>query len=124
MFKEAGLNSPVLGSIIMGCVNLAGTLAAVALMDRAGRRLLILLSHAGMAACLILIAVVSFIPGQPRNHLASAAERHASLVMNWTAVNQTHFLLTMLPQKESSLSDKKSVALELERCSTPILVEV
>lgn len=47
----------------MGCVNLAGTLAAVALMDRAGRRLLILLSHAGMACCLILIALVTFIPG-------------------------------------------------------------
>lgn len=63
VFKEAGLNSPVLGSIIMGCVNLAGTLAAVALMDRAGRRLLILLSHAGMACCLVLIALVTFIPG-------------------------------------------------------------
>lgn len=47
----------------MGCINLAGTLAAVALMDRAGRRILILLSHAGMAACLILIAIVTFIPG-------------------------------------------------------------
>ena len=50
----------------MGCINLAGTLAAVALMDRAGRRLLILLSHAGMACCLILIALVTFIPGLPR----------------------------------------------------------
>lgn len=74
VFKEAGLNSPVLGSIIMGCVNLAGTLAAVALMDRAGRRLLILLSHAGMAACLILIAVVAFIPGQAMSRVASAAQ--------------------------------------------------
>lgn len=89
VFKEAGLNSPVLGSIIMGCVNLAGTLAAVALMDRAGRRLLILLSHAGMAACLILIAIVAFIPGQLPTYcgflsrlLDDQAKSHVSRICN------------------------------------------
>lgn len=63
VFKKAGLKSPVLGSIIMGCINLGGTLTAVFLMDRAGRRRLILVSHGGMAFCLLLISVVAFIPG-------------------------------------------------------------
>ncbi len=68
VFRKAGLSSPVLGSIIMGAINLGGTLLAVLLMDRAGRRLLILISHAGMAACLLLISVVAFIPGASPCH--------------------------------------------------------
>ena len=64
VFKEAGLSKPVLGSIIMGCVQFVATVSAVALMDKAGRRLLILLSHAGMGSCFLVIAIVSFIPGK------------------------------------------------------------
>lgn len=71
VFKEAGLKSPVLGSIVMGCINLGSTLLAAALMDRAGRRLLLILSHAGMGTCLLLIAIVSFIPGKSSGVKAS-----------------------------------------------------
>lgn len=73
VFKEAGLHTPVVGSIIMGAINICGTLLAAALMDRAGRRLLLLLSYAGMGTCLLLIAIASFIPG---NHIARYTCRH------------------------------------------------
>ena len=36
------MRQPVLGSIVMGVINLGGTLLAASLMDRAGRRLLML----------------------------------------------------------------------------------
>ena len=62
VFTRAGLSSPVLGSIIVGCVNVAGTGVAAYLMDRLGRRPLLILSHAGMAISLISISVAKFLP--------------------------------------------------------------
>lgn len=73
VFKEAGLHSPVLGSIVMGAINLGATLLAAALMDRAGRRLLLILSHSGMMGCLLLIAIVDFLPGRSRRSGSSIA---------------------------------------------------
>lgn len=64
MFAKAGLASPVLGSIIVGSVNVAGTLLAATIMDRAGRRQMILASHCIMAACLAALAVSSYLPGR------------------------------------------------------------
>lgn len=64
MLKTAGLGSPVLGSIAVGVVNLVGSCGAVPLMDRAGRRLLLAISHAGMAVCLLALSVVTALPGE------------------------------------------------------------
>ena len=60
--KEAGLASPVAGSILLGLINVLGTLLAAFLMDRAGRKKLLLLSHCGMAVCLLVLAGTSFVP--------------------------------------------------------------
>ncbi|EIE21964.1 general substrate transporter, partial [Coccomyxa subellipsoidea C-169] len=62
VFAKAGLDSPVLGSIIVGSVNVAGTLLAATLMDRAGRRQLLLTSHIVMAACLFALAISTYLP--------------------------------------------------------------
>ena len=62
VFAKAGLDSPVLGSIIVGAVNVMGTTAAVFLMDNAGRRQLLLVSHAIMAACLAALSISSWLP--------------------------------------------------------------
>lgn len=62
VFARAGLRSPILGSIVVGCVNVAGTGVAAYLMDRLGRRPLLILSHAGMAISLISISVARFLP--------------------------------------------------------------
>ena len=43
VFTRAGLQSPILGSIIVGCVNVAGTGVAAYLMDRLGRRVLLVM---------------------------------------------------------------------------------
>lgn len=62
VFAKAGLESPVIGSIIVGSVNVAGTMLAAVLMDRAGRRQLLLSSHTFMAICLTALSVSTFLP--------------------------------------------------------------
>ena len=62
VFAKAGLESPVLGSIIVGAVNVMGTLVAAFLMDHAGRRQLLLVSHVIMAACLSGLAISTWLP--------------------------------------------------------------
>jgi MFS family permease len=59
----AGLTSPILGSIVMGLLNVAFTLVAAQLMDRQGRKPLMRLSVAGMAACLFGVAAAVAVPG-------------------------------------------------------------
>ncbi|KAL4430702.1 hypothetical protein ABPG75_005958 [Micractinium tetrahymenae] len=62
VFQQAGLQSPILGSIAMGLTNVAFTVVAALLMDHAGRRPLLLTSFAGMAACLAALAAVMQLP--------------------------------------------------------------
>ena len=71
MFAKAGLDSPVLGSIIVGAVNVVGTTVAVFLMDHAGRRQLLLVSHAIMAACLAALSISSWLPCESDTSLAA-----------------------------------------------------
>ena len=52
----------MLGSIIVGAVNVVGTLVAAFLMDNAGRRQLLLVSHVIMAACLAGLAISTWLP--------------------------------------------------------------
>ena len=62
VFAKAGLESPVLGSIIVGAVNVVGTLVAAFLMDQAGRRQLLLVSHVIMTVCLAGLAISTWLP--------------------------------------------------------------
>eukprot|EP00899_Mesostigma_viride_P006409 jgi/Mesvir1/1576/Mv14546-RA.3 len=62
VFAKAGLASPIVGSIMIGVVNLAGTLLASALMDKAGRKALMNASNGGMALCLLALAGALVVP--------------------------------------------------------------
>lgn len=62
VFEQSGLSSPILGSIAMGLTNLAFTLVAAGLMDRAGRRNLLLTSFVGMAGCLATLSAFMLLP--------------------------------------------------------------
>ena len=48
----------------MGLVNVFGSGLATVLMDRAGRRPLLLVSHAGMGACLAALSAAFLVPGE------------------------------------------------------------
>jgi MFS family permease len=65
VFAKAGLASPVVGSIIVGAVNTGGTLVAALLMDRAGRRQMLLASHVVMALCLAALTTSTYLPCAP-----------------------------------------------------------
>ncbi|KAL4859569.1 Plastidic glucose transporter 4 [Chlorella vulgaris] len=62
VFEQAGLQSPIVGSIAVGATNLGFTLVAAALMERAGRRFLLIMSFSGMAACLATLAAFMLLP--------------------------------------------------------------
>lgn len=60
VFKDSGLENAIWGSILMGLVNLVFTILAALLMDRWGRRPLLLLSYSGMATCLFAVSGIYF----------------------------------------------------------------
>lgn len=57
IFKSAGSNNPQLESVAIGVSKLVFVVVALLLMDRAGRKPLLLVGCAGMAACLIALAL-------------------------------------------------------------------
>lgn len=63
VFQDAGLEWPILGSVLMGALNLGVTLLAASLADTAGRRRLLLISFGGMAAALAAVAALGAVPG-------------------------------------------------------------
>jgi hypothetical protein len=63
VFLRAGLKSPILGSILVGAINLGFTAAAATLMDRWGRKPLLQASFCGMAASLAAVAAATFVSG-------------------------------------------------------------
>ncbi|KAJ9597399.1 hypothetical protein L9F63_011744 [Diploptera punctata] len=62
IFQEAGSGlSPHTSSIIIGLVQFAGSCASALLIDKAGRKILLLISNASMAICLAAIGVYFFL---------------------------------------------------------------
>jgi hypothetical protein len=74
VFEQAGLKSPILGSIAMGLANLGFTIVAAVLMDRAGRRALLLTSFGGMAACLAALSAFMLLPSECVQGLLSTCD--------------------------------------------------
>eukprot|EP00877_Chromochloris_zofingiensis_P014348 jgi/Chrzof1/9167/Cz03g38140.t1 len=62
VFQDAGLQSPITGSIFMGLINVSFTLVAAAMMDKMGRKPLLQASFAGMAGCLAVVALIIYVP--------------------------------------------------------------
>jgi hypothetical protein len=60
-FENAGISNPWMGSLLACGVNVIGTMAAVYLMDIAGRRLLLLISAFGMAATTVALTWVTLL---------------------------------------------------------------
>ena len=64
IFQSAGLPFSVslLGTVYVGLVNVGFTLLALFLLDRVGRRKLLLIGLAGMSGMLIMLGIVFFLP--------------------------------------------------------------
>ncbi|KAL2247013.1 plastidic glucose transporter 4 [Sesamum indicum] len=57
VFRSAGITSDVAGSVLVGAANVFGTTIASSLMDKQGRKSLLLTSFAGMAASMLLLSL-------------------------------------------------------------------
>jgi len=61
-FKEAGIGSDMLASAAVAASNLVGALVALYVMDRVGRRSLLMGSYGGMAASMLLLTAALAVP--------------------------------------------------------------
>lgn len=60
--RQAGITSDALASAAVGATNVAGTLIATGLIERAGRKQLLLQSYLGMAAAMLIMAAGFVLP--------------------------------------------------------------
>lgn len=75
IFEKAGSSmSPDLSSVIIGLMQFASTFAASLLMDRAGRKLLLIVSSAVMAVSLVALGVFFYILDQDETNGTNDAE--------------------------------------------------
>lgn len=76
-FKSAGISNPFIITIICDVVNTAMTIVGVQLIDRVGRRRLLLIGAAGMCACEFIVAIVGVTAGhiQPNQSVNLPAQR-------------------------------------------------
>ena len=56
VFRQAGVASPIIANLLMGIINTMATGIAAALMDHAGRKMLLVISFTGMAAALTVLS--------------------------------------------------------------------
>nr|CAD7462898.1 unnamed protein product [Timema tahoe] len=74
IFEDAGSTlSPSLSTIIVGVVQVLATYASSVLVDRTGRRVLLLLSDTAMAVCLLVLSVYFFIRERHPDHVTFIA---------------------------------------------------
>eukprot|EP01026_Neomeris_dumetosa_P039197 TRINITY_DN3210_c0_g3_i8.p1 TRINITY_DN3210_c0_g3~~TRINITY_DN3210_c0_g3_i8.p1 ORF type:complete len:298 (+),score=46.38 TRINITY_DN3210_c0_g3_i8:117-1010(+) len=71
VFNEVNLDNAVLASVITGVINVVGTLISSSLVEKAGRKVLLLVSHAGMFLTLGYITLIQFLPFQAGSPVAS-----------------------------------------------------
>ncbi|XP_009610797.1 plastidic glucose transporter 4 [Nicotiana tabacum] len=57
VFRSAGISSDVAASALVGAANVFGTMVASSLMDKQGRKSLLLISFTGMAASMMLLSL-------------------------------------------------------------------
>ncbi|KAG5623624.1 hypothetical protein H5410_008842 [Solanum commersonii] len=57
VFRSAGITSDVAASALVGAANVFGTMVASSLMDKQGRKSLLLISYTGMAASMMLLSL-------------------------------------------------------------------
>lgn len=62
VFQQAGVKSGALASAAVGALNVAGTVVAAGLMDKAGRKQLLEMSFTGMGVCMLAMALGLGIP--------------------------------------------------------------
>jgi SP family arabinose:H+ symporter-like MFS transporter len=56
-FSSASATAAIGANVVVGAVNLVGTIAAMLLIDRIGRRALLMLSSGGMGICLCVLVL-------------------------------------------------------------------
>lgn len=82
IFKSAGVSSSKVATLGLGAIQVVMTAFAAWLMDKAGRRLLLLISSGGTAICLFLVGLAFFL----KNHVSGGSHETGYSVLALTGV--------------------------------------
>lgn len=82
IFKSAGVSSSKVATLGLGAIQVVMTAFAAWLMDKAGRRLLLLISSGGAAICLFLVGLAFFL----KNHVSGGSHETGYSVLALTGV--------------------------------------
>jgi MFS family permease len=67
ILQECGVKSPIYATVLVGAVNVLFTVLSAYLMDRAGRKALLVMSHAGCFVSLSVLTGAIYFEGEPRS---------------------------------------------------------
>jgi len=82
IFKSAGVSSSKVATLGLGAIQVVMTAFTAWLMDKVGRRLLLMISSGGMAICLFLVGLAFFL----ENHVPGASHETAYSILALTGV--------------------------------------
>lgn len=91
VLRSAGISSPILANLILGTVNLVATLVAATLMDRLGRKKLLVWSFAGMGVCLGTMSAILILASRGRS-----AGQNISMSMTADTASTASFWMIVL----------------------------
>jgi SP family sugar porter-like MFS transporter len=82
IFKSAGVSSSKVATLGLGAIQVVMTAFTAWLMDKAGRRFLLMISSGGMAICLFLVGLAFFL----ENHVPGASHETTYSILALTGV--------------------------------------
>lgn len=69
ILSTCGVDSPIYATVLVGAINVLFTVVSAYLVDSAGRKMLLVLSHAGCGASLAVLARAIYLQGVNLNRL-------------------------------------------------------
>merc|ERR1711884_621568 len=68
ILSAAGMSNSQIGTVIVGGMNVIGTVLSVLVVDRLGRKVLLCTSAIGMVACLVTLGVAFYLDASKNPH--------------------------------------------------------
>ncbi|GME80893.1 unnamed protein product [Ambrosiozyma monospora] len=97
IFNSVGLDDPFVTSIILGVVNFGSTFVALVIVDRMGRRTLLMTGSMCMSICLVIFASVGVKPLYPHGYDGETSKSAGYVMLVFTCLFIFFFATTWAP---------------------------